>query len=102
MSRIYQMMRHALLGWLISKNKDHGCTSFRQVLAVPAVNVEFHTNVTSKALKGASVSEAWSALLRYPNSFISTTPAKFMQPILDYQDTKALTNYLQQRYWSGS
>jgi hypothetical protein len=96
------MMRQALLGWQISKNKDHGCTSFRQVLVVPAANVEFHTNVTSKALKGASVSEAWSALLRCPNSFISTTPANFMLPILDYQDTKALTKYLQLRYWSGS
>ena len=33
---------------------------------------------------------------------IGATPAKFMQPVVNQRDTMALTNYLQQRYWSGS
>ncbi len=98
----YQMMRQSLLGWQISKHNDHGCTSYRHVHVVPEQNVEFRRNVTSEALKlkGASVSEAWRAVLKTPEFYIDTTPPMFMQPILDQRDTKALTGYLEQRYWS--
>jgi hypothetical protein len=97
----YQLMRQTLLGWLLAKNKDHGCTSYRHVQIVPAENVEFQDNVTSPYLKGASVSEAWSSVLRQSDLYIATTPAKFMRPVVDGRDTQSLTNYLQRRYWSG-
>jgi hypothetical protein len=99
----YQMMRQTLLGWQISKHEDHGCTSWRHIHVVPAQNVEFCENVTSETLrpKGATVSQAWSAVLKNPEFYIETTPQVLMQPILDRPDTKALTGYLEQRYWSA-
>ncbi len=98
----YQLMRQTLLGWQIAEHKDHGCTSYRHVHVVPEANEEFHRNIASPGLKGGSVSEAWTAVLKRPDLYIGTTPAKFMQPVVNQRDTMALTNYLQQRYWSGS
>jgi len=96
----YQLMRHTLLGWQISKNKDHGCTSYRHVLVVPEHNAGFRLNV-SAPLPGASVSEAWLGVLKEPEFFLCTTPVDFMRPAFKERDTKALTTYLQRRYWSG-
>ena len=97
----YQMMRQTLLGWQISKHEDYGCTSYRHIHVVPEQNAEFHRNITAPLLKGASVSEAWWAVLKRPEFYLSTTPANFMRPVLEERDTKALTGYLTQRYWSG-
>jgi hypothetical protein len=97
----YQMMRQTLLGWQISKHEDHDCTSYCHVLVVPEQNVEFHRNVTAPMLNGATVSEAWRRILRRPNIYINTTPINFMRPVVDQRDTKALTGYLEGRYWSG-
>ena len=46
----YQLMRQTLLGWQISKHRDHGCTSYRHVHVVPKQNTEFHSNVISPLL----------------------------------------------------
>lgn len=97
----YQMMRQTLLGWQISKQGDHGCTSYRHVHVVPEQNAEFHRNITAPLLKGANVTNAWLAVLKRPDFYISTTPANFMLPLLKERDTKALTDYLKWRYWSG-
>ena len=97
----YQLMRQTLLGWQIAEHKDHGCTSYRHVHVVPEANEEFHQNITSPGLNGGSVSEAWTAILKRPDLYVSTTPTKFMQPVVNQRDTKALINYLQRRYWSG-
>jgi hypothetical protein len=96
----YQLMRQTLLGWQISKNEDHGCTSYRHVLVVPEHNMEFRVNVTAR-LPGASVPEAWLQVLKEPELFITTTPGDIVRPADKVQDTKALTVYLQRRYWSG-
>ncbi|MGH6863813.1 MAG: PGN_0703 family putative restriction endonuclease, partial [Methylocella sp.] len=97
----YQMMRRTLLGWQISKHEDHDCTSYSHIHVVPEQNAEFHRKVTSPLLKGASVSEAWLAVLRRPELYIGTTPANFMRPVVEERDTKALTGYLKSRYWSA-
>ena len=47
------------------------------------------------------MSEAWTAILKRPDLYVSTTPTKFMQPVVNQRDTMALTNYLKRRYWSG-
>lgn len=88
--------------WQFAEHKDHGCTSYRHVHVVPEANEEFHRDINSPELKGGSVSEAWTAVLKQPDLYISTTPVKFMQPVVSQRDTMALTNYLQRRYWSGS
>jgi hypothetical protein len=95
------MMRQTLLGWLISKHEDHCCTSYRHVHVVPEQNAEFHKGVTSPFLNGASVSQAWSAVLKRHWVYIGTTPANFMRPVVENRDTTALTDYLKRRYWSG-
>jgi hypothetical protein len=98
----YQMMRQTLLGCQLIKHNDHGCASYRHVHVVPEENTEFHQTVTAPLLKGASVSEAWRAVLKHPEFYIGSTPADFMRPVLQERDTKALTDYLDRRYWSGS
>lgn len=98
----YQMMRQTLLGWLISKHKDHGCTSYRHVHVVPGGNAEFHNQVTAPHLIGASVSEAWCSVLRNPELYLARTPADLIHPIEGEKDTKALLAYLGRRYWAGS
>ena len=98
----YQLMRQTLLGSQISKHQDHGCTSYRHIHVVPEQNAEFHRSVTAPLLKGGSVSEAWSAVLKCPEFYIGTTPAAFMRPAVAERDTKALARYLHRRYWSGS
>ena len=48
----YQMMRQTLLGWQMTKQKDHyGCTSYRHVL-LPEQNVGLRQRVTSPLLQG--------------------------------------------------
>jgi hypothetical protein len=97
----YQLMRQTLLGWLISKHQDYGCTSYRHVHVVPEQNAEFHSNVTAP-LEGRNVSDAWRSVIRQPESYITRTPAKFMRPIIDAQDSKSLTDYLDRRYWAAA
>jgi len=97
----YQLMRQTLLAQLICQHSDHGCTSYRHVHVVPEENMEFHRNVTSPGLKGASVSEAWLSVLKQPDLFVATTPTKFMRPVVEGRDTRALTSYLSRRYWAG-
>jgi hypothetical protein len=97
----YQMMRQTLLGWLIATNKDHGCSSYRNVHVVPKENMEFHGGLTAPRLQGANVAEAWRGVLRDPTLYIATTPADLIRPIEGLKDTKALTGYLKRRYWPG-
>ena len=98
----YQMMRQTLLGWLIAKNKDHGCSSYRNVHVVPKENEDFHGRITAPSLKGAHVSDAWRSVLRNPELYIGSTPADLMRSTEEQKDTKALTAYLRRRYWPGA
>jgi hypothetical protein len=75
--------------------------SYRHVHVVPEQNSEFNLNVTAPMLIGANVSKVWSAVLPRLQFYISTTPAAFMRPVAEQRDTKALTDYLLRRYWSG-
>jgi hypothetical protein len=98
----YQLMRQTLLGWKLSQNSDHGCTSSRHIHVVPDENVEFHNNVTSPALTGKNVSEAWRSVLKKPDQYISTTPERFIKgPLATGRDAKSLGTYLARRYWSA-
>ena len=72
----YQLMRQTLLGWKLSENADHGCTSYRHIHVIPERNVEFHNNVTSPSLSGTNVSEAWRSVLKKPDLYISITPER--------------------------
>jgi hypothetical protein len=97
----YQLMRQTLLGWKLSENTDHGCTSYRHIHVVPEGNVEFHENVTS-ALTGPNVSEAWRSVLKKPDRYISITPERFIkQSLATRRDSKSLGVYLARRYWSA-
>ena len=97
----YQLMRQTLLACKIVENSDHRCTSYRHIHVVPEDNYKFRGNVTSPKLKlkGATVSEAWSAVLKQPGLYVDTTPAKFMRPAVSEKDTRALVGYLRRRYW---
>ena len=97
----YQMMRQTLLGWQMSKHEDYGCTSYRHVHVVPVGNTEFASRVTAPMLTGTNVSEAWKSVLKVPELYINTTPEELIQPLISKGDTRALTSYLQRRYWDG-
>ena len=96
----YQMMRQTLLGWLIARHGDLGCSSFRHVHIVPEGNREFHERVTSPLLNGASVTEAWRAVLREPGHYIPTTPEALLAPVAACPDTASHLGYLRERYWA--
>jgi hypothetical protein len=98
----YQLMRQTLLGWLLAKHGDHGCTSYRHVHVVPAENVDFHNGVTAPALRGATVGRAWQALLKQPAWYIGTTPEQVMQAVSQGADTRTHVGYLRRRYWPGA
>ena len=98
----YQLMRQTLLGWKLSENADHGCTSYRHIHVIPERNVEFHNNVTSPSLSGTNVSEAWRSVLKKPDLYISITPESFIkQALATGRDSKSLGVYLARRYWSA-
>jgi hypothetical protein len=95
----YQLMRQTLLGHQIVCNEDHRCKSFRHVHVAPKGNVPFHRAITAPALRGANVYEAWRAVLKYPESFITRTPQELLGPALVAPDLLSLSNYLRERYW---
>jgi hypothetical protein len=97
----YQLMRQTLLGWLIAKHQDYGCTEFRHVHVVPAANTAFHCKIPTPALPGTTVTAAWRAALRQPERYITTTPEAFLAPAASLPDTASLTAYLRSRYWAG-
>ena len=57
--------------------------------------------VTPPMLAGETVSDAWRSARREPDRYLETTPAGFLKPILAEPDSRSLSNYLAQRYWSG-
>jgi hypothetical protein len=96
----YQMTRQTLMGWLIARHEDFGCTSFRHVHVVPKANSEFHERITSPLLSGASVTEAWLAALKSPEHYIPTTPEQLLAPVAACPDTASHLGYLRERYWA--
>ena len=97
----YQLMRQTLLGWQLSTNSDHGCTTYRHIHVVPEANTEFSSGLTAPMIVGESVSAAWKGVLKEPELYVGLSPEAFMMPLTDIVDTKALMFYLQRRYWAG-
>lgn len=96
----YQMMRQTLLGWLMVRAGDLGCASARHVHVVPAANRAFHDRITSPGLSGATVTEAWRAVLKEPSTYLPTTPEALLAPVAGCPDTASHLGYLAGRYWA--
>ncbi len=96
----YQLMRQTLLGVLITNYGDYGCSSYCHVHVAPDENKEFHLRMTAPNIKGDTVSQAWKGMLKSSDQFISLTPRAFLTPVVGARDTKALSCYLDQRYWA--
>lgn len=96
----YQMMRQTLLGWLIVRHGDLGCSSFRHVHVVPEGNREFHDRVTSPGLSGRTVTEAWGRVLKEPQHYLPVTPEELLAPVATCPDTASHLGYLRDRYWA--
>ena len=97
----YQLMRQTLLGWLMIKHGDVGCSSFRHVHVVPKANSNFRQGVTAPAFFEKTVCSAWKSVLKEPERFVTIDPACFMAPIRGLCGTDDLLNYLGERYWAG-
>lgn len=95
----YQLMRQTLLGHLLIERGEAGCDSWRHVHVAPAENIEFHRRVTSPALSGETVYEAWRNVLVRPELFLTATPEMLLRPIADCPDTRSHLAYLRDRYW---
>lgn len=100
----YQLMRQTLLGWMICKNQDRGCTEYHHIHVVPAGNKELSEKVTSpelRAIGGENISEVWKGVLADPDRFTSTTPEELMTPLRGKGNDQLLLNYLSVRYAGG-
>lgn len=97
----YQLMRQTLLGALIARHEDHGCTSYRHVHVAPDENGEFHASVTSKTLRGDTVYDAWRSSLKNDELFLTRSPQTLFEPLTGLPDTGSHTAYLAARYWAG-
>jgi hypothetical protein len=98
------MMRQTLLGWQMTEHEDdhYNCTSYRHVHISPEQNRELRGNVTSPPLNGTEICDVWrNQVLKEPALYIETSPRHFIKAVLDGRDTKALTDYLERRYWSA-
>jgi hypothetical protein len=98
----YQLMRQTLLGWLMARHEDHGCTSWRHVHVVPASNRDLLDRVTAPGLEGADIHAAWRRVLVDPSSFLVSTPADLLSPLSGCADTLAHRTYLADRYGGGA
>ncbi|MFA5859281.1 MAG: hypothetical protein WC955_09455 [Elusimicrobiota bacterium] len=94
----YQMMRQTLLAGLMTKNRDHKCSDYRHVHVIPTENKDLLETVTSPKLKGKNITEAWRAILRTPDRYITVSPEEFMEPVNKCRDCKSVLSYLKKRY----
>lgn len=95
----YQLMRQTLLGWLLIRDAELGCGSWRHVHVAPAENTEFLTTVTSPDLQGETIHEAWRNVLVNPQHFITATPQALIAATSVCPDTRSHRAYLEARYW---
>lgn len=96
----YQLMRQTLLGWLMVKNGEYGCSEYLHLHAIPAKNKDLRDRVTSPNLKGNSLSDAWKNVLRIPTVYRVIDPVELIRPAQKLPDTASFMNYLLQRYWN--
>ncbi|ASB49163.1 PGN_0703 family putative restriction endonuclease [Alkalitalea saponilacus] len=97
----YQLMRQTLLGWTMTQNKEYGATDWLHIHVIPEDNKELRERITSSNLEGKTLEESWKLQLKNPDKYIVISPQKFLEPINELEDTKSITNYLTNRYWTN-
>lgn len=95
----YQMMRQTLLGWLFAKNQEQGCDRCINVHVIPKKNTGLKKTITSPHLSGRDIHDAWSHILKDPESYMPTDPEALFTAAGFLVDTKSWLSYLKTRYW---
>ncbi len=95
----YQMMRQTLLGWQMTKRNEYGSEDWVHIHVIPNANKELRETITSPGLSGKDITAAWRAALKQPEKYLAIDPKEFLSPIFECPDTKAITTYLEKRYW---
>jgi len=97
----YQLMRQTLLGWTMTQNNEYEATDWLHMHVIPEDNKELRERITSANLTGKTLEESWKLQLKNPDKYIVISPQKLLEPIIELEDTKSITNYLTARYWTN-
>ena len=95
----YQLMRQTLLGWLMVRAEDYGCSDYLHLHIIPENNMDLRDRVTSPGLKGNDLSTAWKGALKSAEKYRVITPEDFLQLAVGIKDISAIQQYLGKRYW---
>lgn len=97
----YQLMRQTLLANEMAKAKDFGATDYIHLHLIPTANEELKLENTSNGiLRGSSLQEAWTNLLKSPDKYKAIDPKDFLEPAKRFSDAMTTIKYLEQRYWN--
>lgn len=95
----YQMMRQTLLAHQFELHRELGCDQCLHVHVIPEANKELKETITSRALHGKTIHEAWTPLLKETHKYRSVDPTALLKPASPLPDTTQWLEYLQRRYW---
>jgi len=94
-------MRQTLLGWKMTSACEYNCDEYIHLHVIPAGNTILRNTITSPALQGSSMSDAWQRLLRSPERYRVLSPWQLLQPLANVTNQLPLLGFLHRRYWSA-
>lgn len=95
----YQMMRQTLLAKLFEANRERDCDECVNVHVIPEGNSALKETITSAALSGVDIHDAWRRILKVPAKYVVTDPALMLGATADLPDTRSWLTYVGRRYW---
>ena len=104
----YQLMRQTLLSWKMADANEYGADDYIHLHIVPDKNQEMLSPITSKELQHiknqnndepVDMQDAWKSVLLDESKYHLISPERFLKPLKNERDTKALLEYLNWRYW---
>jgi hypothetical protein len=84
-----QLMRQTLLAWHMTEAKELGASEWRHALVAPAANTDLRNTITSPALAGHTIQEAWVSVLRDPARFVVLTAAELLREVDEQPTTQS-------------
>ncbi len=95
----YQMMRQTLLAHQFELHRELDCGQCLHIHVIPDANKELKTTMTSPAIHGKTIHDAWAPLLKEPHKYRPIDPATLLKPASSLPDTTPWLEYLATRYW---
>jgi len=95
----YQLMRQTLLGWQMTKHKEHGANAWLHVHVVPELNVALRSGGRgAMELVGDTMGEKWRSILKRPDRYLLITPTELLGDVGTSGPWSEWRQWLQERY----